>query len=91
MAISNHDVISGLVGGRIITSADGEITGDFKAIDALTDDVAISAITMDARWKGDSDTRLAALTALPQRPVMVAFTAIELSAGTAIIYGEVDE
>ena len=81
---------NGKEGGQIITSADGEITGNFSYIDSLTTDVAISAITLKNTWKGSSATRLVALSALPQRPIAVGFTAITLSAGTAVIYGEVD-
>lgn len=79
----------GIAGGRIITSADGAVTGDFAYIDPLTTTVAISAITLKANYPSPSSTRLIAVNPLPARPIAIGFTSITLSAGTAIVYNSV--
>jgi len=76
-------------GGRIITSADGAVTGDFAYLDPLTSNVAISAITLKAKYPSPSATRLIAVSPLPARPIAIEFTSITLSAGTAILYNTV--
>lgn len=80
----------GGAGGRVITSADGPVTGDFAHIDSLTDDVVISAITLKGNWPSPSGTRLAAVNPLPQKPITIGFTSITLSGGTAVIYNAVN-
>jgi hypothetical protein len=79
----------GGAGGRVITSADGTVTGDFAYIDPLTSTVVISAITLKANYPSPSSTRLIAVNPLPARPIAIGFTSITLSAGTAIIYNTV--
>ena len=64
-------------GGRIITSADGAVTGDFAYLDPLTINVVLSAITLKAKCP------------LPARPIAVEFTSITLTSGTAILYNTV--
>jgi hypothetical protein len=80
----------GSTGGRVITSADGAVTGNFSFIDPLTNDVAISAITLRGNWPSPSGTRFTAVNPLPQKPIAIGFTSITLSAGTAIVYNTVD-
>jgi hypothetical protein len=80
----------GSSGGRVITTADGAVTGDFSYIDPLTDDVAISAMTLKGNWPSPSVTRFIAVSPLPQKPIAIGFTSITLSGGTAIVYNTVD-
>ena len=79
----------GFGGGRVISSADGAVTGDFAYIDALTNNVTISSITLKGNWPSPSNTRLVAVSPLPQKAIAIGFTSITLSAGTAIIYNSV--
>jgi hypothetical protein len=79
----------GGTGGRVITSADGAVTGDFSFIAPISDDVAISGMTLKGNWPSPSVTRLTAVNPLPQKPIAIGFTSITLSAGTAIVYNTV--
>jgi len=80
---------NGGAGGRIITSADGAVTGDFAYLDPLTSNVVISAITMKAKYPSPSSNRLIAVSPLPARPIAIEFTSITLTSGTAILYNTV--
>ena len=79
----------GKSGGQIISSADGEVTGDFAYIDPLTSDVQLSAITLKGKYTSSSSNRLTAVNPLPARPIAIEFTSITLSSGTAIVYNTV--
>lgn len=87
MSITNlQNFIAGRSGGRIITSADGAVSGDFAGFYVLQD-AKLASITFAGSWSGanaaNSQTRLVAVDPLVAglNP-LVEFSAIELTSGT---------
>lgn len=69
----------GLNGGRVVTSANGAVTGTFRAIKALGGDVVISAATGNI-------IDLAGTTISDGDHVPGTFTSVTLTSGTAILF-----
>lgn len=77
----NIEKLLGLNGGVVISDTDAHSSLDCYAIQAVTD-VVISAMTLGAGWSGS----MAGVTIKAGTTVMIAFTALTLTSGTAIIY-----